>query len=157
MIGWEHNVLKMMKYDEIKYLRSFIALLVLIAMKFFKQLRPKQLQTVGLKRHHHICMDNIKCSALFTFQWNQNWIFLNVSVSARPNNMYHAVRVFASLYSDALYFSMIFKRLLRTKIDSTKALLFPYYYKWTDLYFPHESNFKVLVIKFSFLRMHSWK
>ena len=58
---------KNMKYDEIKYLRSFTALLVLITMKFFKQLRPKQLQTTGLKRHHHIRMDNIKCSTLLTF------------------------------------------------------------------------------------------
>ena len=37
-----------MKYDEIKYLSSLIPLLVLITMKFFKQLRRKQLQ-LGLK------------------------------------------------------------------------------------------------------------
>ena len=89
----------MTKYEEIKYLRSFIALLVLITMKFFKQLRPKQLQTMGLKRHHHICMDNIKCTKIE--------YALHVSVSARPNNMYHVVRVFASLHSDVLYISMI--------------------------------------------------
>ena len=71
----------MMKYDEIKYLRSFMALLVLITMKFFKQLRPKQLQTLGLygqykmQRFVHVLVEP-----------KLNY-FLNVSVSARPNNM----------------------------------------------------------------------
>ena len=101
--GVRTNVLKMMKYNEIKYVRSFIALLVLITMKFFKQLRPKQLQTVGPKRHHHIRMDNINCCALLMFSGTKIEYFLNVSVSAKPNNMYHVVRVLDSLYSDALY------------------------------------------------------
>ena len=46
---------------------------------------------MGLNRHHHAVL----CSR---FSGTKTEYFFNVSVSARPNNMYYVVHVFASLY-----------------------------------------------------------
>ena len=85
----------MMKYDEIKYLRSFIALSVLIVMKFFKQLRPKQLQlrrcfiaNYGTEKASSYPYGQYKMQHFAQVLVEPKLNILNVSVSARPNNMY---------------------------------------------------------------------